>query len=124
MRGAPVAWAVEGTRHYGLGLARHLASRGQHVEGIDASRHVGKRRAGQSDAIHAVRGLRAPGTGVPGLVAVGTFRASGKKIFAIVHHDNRRGVRLRFTGADYDEVIAGCDDPEDVVARLTAAPGR
>ncbi|HVM65873.1 MAG TPA: hypothetical protein VMU14_13495 [Acidimicrobiales bacterium] len=74
------------------------------------------------DAIHAVHGLRAPGTGVPGLVAVGTYRASGTKLFAVVHHDNRRGVRLRFTGADYDEVIVGCDDPEDVVARLTAAP--
>ena len=25
--GGQVIWAVEGTRHYGLGLARHLASR-------------------------------------------------------------------------------------------------
>jgi transposase len=55
---APVAWAVEGTRHYGLGLARHLASKGQHVAEIDASRHVGKRRAGKSDAIDAVRAAR------------------------------------------------------------------
>jgi transposase len=55
---APVVWAVEGTRHYGLGLARHLASAGQHVAEIDASRHVGKRRAGKSDAIDAVRAAR------------------------------------------------------------------
>jgi hypothetical protein len=74
------------------------------------------------DAIHAVHGLRAPGTGVPGLVAVGTYRASGKKLFVVVHHDNRLGVRMRFARADYDEVIVGCDDPEDVVARLTAPP--
>jgi hypothetical protein len=75
------------------------------------------------DAIHAVHGLRAPGTGLPGFVAVGTYRASGRKLFAVVHHDHRRGVRLRFSGADYDEVIVGCDDPEDVVARLTAPTG-
>jgi transposase len=55
---APLAWAVEGTRHYGLGLARHLTSAGQHVEEIDSSRHVGKRRAGKSDAIDAVRAAR------------------------------------------------------------------
>jgi len=55
---ATLAWAVEGTRHYGLGLARHLTSAGQHVEEIDSSRHVGKRRAGKSDAIDAVRAAR------------------------------------------------------------------
>ena len=48
---AHIAWAVEGTRHYGLGLAQHLASAGQHVAEIDSSRHVGRRRAGKSDAI-------------------------------------------------------------------------
>ena len=53
--GRPVAWAVEGTRHYGLGLARHLTAQGEHVSEIDCSRHVGKRRAGKSDPIDAVR---------------------------------------------------------------------
>jgi transposase len=55
---APVTWAVEGTRHYGLGLARHLAGAGQQVAEIDSSRHVGRRRAGNSDAIDAVRAAR------------------------------------------------------------------
>ena len=57
-QGAPITWAVEGTRHYGLGLARHLGSQGQQVAEIDASRHVGRRRAGKSDAIDAVRAAR------------------------------------------------------------------
>jgi transposase len=56
--GGQLVWAVEGTRHYGLGLARHLASQGEQVSEIDASRHVGKRRAGKSDAIDAVRAAR------------------------------------------------------------------
>ena len=55
---APVTWAVEGTRHYGLGLARHLTGAGQRVAEIDSSRHVGRRRAGKSDAIDAVRAAR------------------------------------------------------------------
>ena len=54
----PVVWAVEGTRHYGLGLARYLTGQGQQISEIDCSRHVGKRRAGKSDPIDAVRAAR------------------------------------------------------------------
>jgi transposase len=53
-----VVWAVEGTRHYGLGLARYLAGEGERVSEIDCSRHVGNRRAGKSDPIDAVRAAR------------------------------------------------------------------
>jgi transposase len=49
---------VEGTRHYGLGPARYLAGAGQQVSEIASTRHVGKRRAGKSDAIDAVRAAR------------------------------------------------------------------
>jgi transposase len=53
-----VTWAIEGTRHYGLGLARYLSSQDQQVTEIDATRHVGRRRAGKSDPIDAVRAAR------------------------------------------------------------------
>jgi transposase len=56
--GSGLRWAVEGTRHYGLGLARYLAGAGEHVEEIAAGKHVGKRRQGKSDAIDAVRAAR------------------------------------------------------------------
>ena len=56
--GQRLAWAIEGTRHYGLGLARHLAGAGQQVAEIDATRHIGQRRAGKSDPIDAVRAAR------------------------------------------------------------------
>jgi transposase len=56
--GQQLAWAIEGTRHYGLGLARHLAGAGQQVAEIDSARHIGKRRAGKSDPIDAVRAAR------------------------------------------------------------------
>jgi transposase len=56
--GGQIAWAIEGTRHYGLGLARYLASAGQQVAETGSTRHVGKRRAGKSDPIDAVRAAR------------------------------------------------------------------
>jgi transposase len=56
--GRQLVWAIEGTRHYGLGLARHLAAADQQVAEIDSTPHVGKRRAGKSDPIDAVRAAR------------------------------------------------------------------
>src|SRR5262249_34936198 len=56
--GGRVAWAIEGTRSYGAGLARYLAAEGEQVAEIDGSRYLGKRRAGKSDAIDAVRAAR------------------------------------------------------------------
>lgn len=60
------------------------------------------------------------GERLPGFVEVGTILDSGRKIFAAVHHNTPRGVMLIFDGADYDEWIVGCADPESVVARLKA----
>lgn len=71
------------------------------------------------DAMGEVHGLRAPGTGVPGLVAVGTYLDQGTKTFAAVHHDTRRGVRVSLDGGGYDEWIVGCADPEGVAAGLS-----
>jgi transposase len=57
--GVPLAWAIEGTGHYGLGLARHLAGAGeQQVAEIGSTRHIGKRRAGKTDSIDALRAAR------------------------------------------------------------------
>ncbi len=73
-----------------------------------------------ADAPGAVHGWRSPGTGIPGVVAVGTFRRAGSKTFAVVHMSTRRGVRVRLEGADYDELIVGCADPEAVIKDVTA----
>jgi hypothetical protein len=67
------------------------------------------------DAVGAVHGFRV-GTGIPGSVAIGTFSSHDDKIFAVVHHDTPRGVRVRLEGAQFDELIVGCDDPESVAA--------
>src|SRR5580693_293771 len=56
--GGQLAWAIGGTRHYGLGLARHLAAAGEQACEIDGGHHLGKRRAGKNDEIDAVRAAR------------------------------------------------------------------
>jgi hypothetical protein len=72
------------------------------------------------DAMTAIHGIRV-GTGIPGAVAVGTFTSRTAKIFAVIHHDTHRGVRVHLEGAQFDELVVGCDDPEAVAAAVNQA---
>ena len=85
--GGQLAWAIEGTRSYGAGLSRYLAAAGEQVAEIDGSHCLGKRRAGKSDAIDAVRAARE-------LLArphAGQMRADG----------DREALRLLLIGRDH-----------------------
>lgn len=64
-----------------------------------------------------VRGIRAPGTGWPKTIALGTWRGRGTKDFLSIHRDER-AVLIELDGQEYDRLLIGCDDPEDVAARL------
>jgi transposase len=85
--GGQVAWAIEGTRSYGAGLARYLAAGGEQVTEIDGSHHLGKRRAGKSDAIDAVRAARE----LPARPHAAQMRAGG----------DREALRLLLIGRDH-----------------------
>lgn len=65
----------------------------------------------------ADRGLKV-GERLPGHSEVATVRTKGAVLFAVVHHDTPRGVRIDFDGADYDAWIVGSADPESVKARI------
>jgi len=69
------------------------------------------------NAMSAIHGIRV-GTGIPGSVAIGTFTSRTAKIFAVVHHDTPRGVRVTLEGDHYDELVVGCPHPEAVAASL------
>jgi hypothetical protein len=58
------------------------------------------------------------GMRVPGVAEVATIHSEGRKIFAAVHHDTPRGIRITFECAPYDEWIVGCPDPETVASAL------
>jgi hypothetical protein len=71
------------------------------------------------DVIHAVHGLKFPGTRWPGRFAIGRIIGpKGKMTFAVVHHDTPRGLRVRLDDAAFDELLVGCDDPEAVKSRI------
>ncbi|WDL96443.1 hypothetical protein [Alicyclobacillus sp. ALC3] len=70
------------------------------------------------DVIHAVHGLKMPGSRLPGVFAMGTFLSNEGTTFAIVHHQNKRGLKLTLNGTPYGALIVGVDDPEQVAARL------
>jgi transposase len=105
--GGRLAWAVEGTGHYGLGLARYLTAEGEQVAEIDSAKHVGKRRAGKSDPIDAVRAAKE-------LLArprAGQIRGDG----------DREALRLLMV--DRDNVVDSCKKARTVLTSvIVAAP--
>jgi hypothetical protein len=60
------------------------------------------------------------GTRLAGVTEVTTVHGA-VTVFAAVHRDTPRGVRVRLSGADQDEWIVGCADPEGVAAAITSA---
>lgn len=75
-----------------------------------------------SDPWSELRGIRAPGTGVPGVVAVGTRRGGGLKDFAAVHGKGP-AVVVECEGADFDRLVVTEDDAESAAADLRGQLG-
>jgi hypothetical protein len=57
-----------------------------------------------------LRGIRSPGTGLPGVIALGTRRGSFGKDFAAVY-GKRPGVVIELDGADWGRIVLTTDDP-------------
>ncbi len=69
-----------------------------------------------------LRGIRAPGTGIPGLVAVGTRRGNGIKDFAAVHGKGP-AIVVELVGAEYDRLVVTDKAAEARVAELVEELG-
>lgn len=67
-----------------------------------------------------LQGIRAPGTGLPGVVAVGTRRGSFGKDFTAVH-GRGRGVVVEIDDCPFRRLIVTVSDPDAVAAEVTAA---
>jgi hypothetical protein len=65
-----------------------------------------------------LRGIRAPGTGIPGVISLGTRRGGGGRDFAAVYR-NRPVVVVELEGAVFDRLVVTVDDPAAVAARLS-----
>ncbi len=69
------------------------------------------------DGIAEVHGLRAPGTGVPGVLVAGTFRDHTGSTFAVCHH-RRPAVVVELAGQAYDRLVVTVEDPQVVLDQL------
>ena len=68
------------------------------------------------------KGIKAPGTHLPGVIVAGTFHQDGKRIFWDVR-DPERTIVVELADERYDELIVEVADPASEVARLLAARG-
>ena len=72
-----------------------------------------------------LRGIRAPGTGVPGLFSLCTRRGPGVHDFAAVY-GRRPAVVIELTGASFDRLVISCANAGEAAAHaadITRAAG-
>jgi hypothetical protein len=72
------------------------------------------------DGLAALRGLRAPGLGLPGLRGIGTWRSRHGKTLASVRA-GRPALRVALTGQPWTTMLLDVDAPDHAAAALTAA---
>lgn len=65
-----------------------------------------------------LRGTRAPGTGIPRVIALGTWRRrGGPRDFAALYR-GRPGVIVCLRGAPYERLLVSANDPDAVAAAI------
>jgi hypothetical protein len=65
-------------------------------------------------------GIRAPGTGFPGVIARGTFRKSGERTLSLWSR-NQEIVVIQLIDHKWDRLIVGCDDAKSLVSLINRA---
>jgi hypothetical protein len=75
------------------------------------------------DPWQELRGIRAPGTGLPNVIAVGTRRGKFGKDFAAVHGKGP-AVVVELEGVDYERVIVTLDDAGAQALAIAEAVGK
>ncbi|MEA2185030.1 MAG: hypothetical protein QOK16_41 [Solirubrobacteraceae bacterium] len=80
------------------------------VQAIDAVQHP----------FRELRGIRAPGTGLPGQIALGTWRYRGGKDFVAIYR-GKPGLIVRVRGAPFQRLLVSADEPDAVAACLRSA---
>jgi hypothetical protein len=77
------------------------------------------------DPWSALRGIRAPGTGIPGVVAYGVRRVTGGAPDFVAVHGRGPAVRVELApGAPYGRLVVTVEDVESTVAAVWAGSKR
>ena len=101
VRGADKLWAFKSSLEIPLA----------HITGV---------RADSEAARGWYRGIRMPGTNVPGVITAGTFYQDGKRVFWDVHHPEKTIV-IDLHDERYNELVVEVDDPEAAVKLIQNA---
>jgi hypothetical protein len=64
-----------------------------------------------------LRGMRMPGAGLPGVIALGTWRSRGGKDFAALYR-GKPGVIVELRDAPYGRLLVSGDDAEAIAAAI------
>ncbi len=70
-----------------------------------------------SSCMDEVHGFKLVGSGIPGVMMVGSFKGGDGSTFALCH-GNGPGIVLDLTGQHYDRIVLTIDNPEQVAAEL------
>ncbi|MGA8208339.1 MAG: hypothetical protein WB801_08335 [Candidatus Dormiibacterota bacterium] len=101
-------------------------SRLEKVEAVHGDLRVPLTSVRQVEVVNSplalIHGVKLPGTDIPGRTAVGTWVSPDGRIFAVEHHASR-GVVLHLEGQTYQQLIVGCDQPEEVAEKVRSAAG-
>ena len=76
----------------------------------------------EQEARQWYHGVRAPGTGVPGVITAGTFHEHGERVFWDVHHADK-AIAITLRDESYAKLVIGVDDPDSTIAAIEAALG-
>jgi hypothetical protein len=75
-----------------------------------------------TDPWSELRGVRAPGTGLPGVIALGTRRGGGIRDFSAVYRQTP-AVVVELKGADFDRLVVSSEDADAVCRSITDGRG-
>ncbi len=70
-----------------------------------------------SSGIDAVHGFKLVGSGIPGVLMVGTFKGSEGSTLAVCH-GNGPAIVIDLTGEHFDRIVVTVDNPEQVAGEL------
>jgi hypothetical protein len=70
-----------------------------------------------SSCMDEVHGFKLVGSGIPGVMMVGSFKGADGSTFALCH-GNGPGIVLALTGQHYERIVLSIDNPEQVAAEL------
>lgn len=90
---------------------------------IPLSHVAGAERADSEAARRWWKGVRAPGTHLPGVITAGTFYQEGDRVFCDVH-DPEKAVEIRLNDERYARLVIEVEEPDATIAAVRRALGR